>query len=75
MRTVPDAIACYEKATGETLNFTKSSALVVGTWDTACEIMGMTYSEEMKILRFEMRNTEKQTALASWTRFDSLIRM
>ena len=50
MLTVPDAIACYEKATDATLNFTKSSALVVSTWDTACEIMRITYSEEMNIL-------------------------
>ena len=40
VRTVRDAIACYEKATGATLNIEKSSALE-GTWDTACEIMGI----------------------------------
>jgi len=35
VRTVRDAIACYEKPTGATLNVAKSSALAVGTWDTA----------------------------------------
>jgi len=32
VRTVRDAIACYEKATGATLNVASSSALAVGTW-------------------------------------------
>jgi hypothetical protein len=32
VRTVRDAIACYEKPTGATLNIAKSSALAVGTW-------------------------------------------
>ena len=59
-RTVPDAIACYEKATGATLNIEKSSGLAVGTWDTACEIMGIPYSEEIKILGVKIRKTVKQ---------------
>jgi hypothetical protein len=57
-RTVPDAIACYEKATGATLNIEKSSAPAVGTWDTACEITGLPYSEEIKILGVKIRKTE-----------------
>ena len=64
-RTVPDAIACYEKATGATLNIEKSSALAVGTWDTTCEIMGIEYIEEIKILGVKIRKTVKQSALAS----------
>ena len=55
LRTVRDAIACYEEATGATLNIEKSSALVVGTCDNACEIMGITYSEEIKILDVKIR--------------------
>jgi hypothetical protein len=57
VRTVRDAIACYEKATGATLNVAKSSALAVGTWETACDMMGIPYSEEVKILGVKMRNT------------------
>ena len=74
MRTVRDAIACYEKATGATLNIEKSSALAVGTWVTACEIMGITYSEKIKILVVKIRKNVKQLALASWTRLVSLVR-
>ena len=44
LRTVRDAIACYEKATGGTLNVVNTSALAVDTWDTACDIMGIPYS-------------------------------
>ena len=65
VRTVRDAIACYEKATGATLNVAKSSTLAVGTWDTACDIMDIPYSEGIKILGVKMRNTVKQSALAS----------
>jgi len=67
VRTVRDAMACYKKATGATLNIEKSSSLAVGTWDTACEIMGIPYSEEIKILGAKIRKTVKQSALASWT--------
>jgi hypothetical protein len=71
VRTVRDAIAFYEKATGATLNIEKSSALAVGTCDTACEIMGIPYSEEIKILGVKIRKTVKQSALSSWTRLVS----
>jgi len=47
VRIIRDAIACYEKATGATLNVAKSNALAVGTWDTDCNIMGIPYSEEI----------------------------
>jgi len=37
-------------------------------------IMGIPYSEEIKILGVKMRNTMKQSALASWTRLAHLVR-
>jgi len=74
VRSVRDAIACYAKATGATLNVSKSSALAVGTWDTACDIMGIPCSEEIKILGVKIRNAVKQSALAIWTRLPSLVR-
>jgi len=74
VRTVRDIIACYEKATGATPIVAKSSALAMGTWDTACDIMCVPYSEEIKILGVKMMNTVKQSALASWTRLMSLVR-
>ena len=74
VRIVRDAIACYKKATGTTLNVAKSNALAVGTWDTACDIMGIPYSEEIKVLGIHMRNTVKQSALASWTRLTAMVR-
>jgi hypothetical protein len=63
VRIVRDAIACYEKANGATLNVAKSSALAVGTWDSLCDIMGIPYSEEIKILGVNIRKTVKQSAL------------
>jgi len=63
VRTVRDAIACYEKAIGATLNVAKSSALTVGTWDTACDIMGIPYSEEIKILG--VKNEEHREAVGA----------
>jgi len=59
VRTVRGAMACYEKAIGTTLNVAKSSAFAVGTWDTACDIMGTPYSEEIKILGVKVRKTVK----------------
>jgi len=63
VRTDRDVIACYEKATGATLNATKSSALALSAWDTACDIMGIPYSEEIKILGVKMRKPLKQSAV------------
>jgi len=74
MSTVRDAMACYEKATGATLNVAKSSALAVGTWDTAFDIMGIPYNVDINILGGNMRNTVKQSALASWARLVPLVR-
>jgi hypothetical protein len=74
MRTVRDAIVCYEKATGAKQDFIKFSALAVGTWDTAGDLMGIRYCEEIMILGVKMRNTGKQTALTRWTRLASLVR-
>ena len=65
MRKVRDAIAYYEKATGATLNVAKSSALAVGKWDTVCDILGILYSDGIKILGAKMRKTVNQSALAS----------
>jgi hypothetical protein len=74
VRTVRDSIACYEKATGATLNVAKLRALIVGTWDTSCDIMGVPYNEEITILCVKMMNTVKHSALASWTRVTSVVR-
>jgi hypothetical protein len=38
-------------------------------------MMGITYTEEIQILCAKMRNTVKKSALASWTRLTSLVRM
>jgi len=64
VRIVRDAMACYEKANGATLNVAKSSALAVGTWDSLCDIIGIPYSQEIKILGVNIRNTVQQSARA-----------
>ena len=60
MIIIRDAIKCYEKATGAKLNMEKSSVLAVGNWDTSCDVMGITYKEEITILSLKMRNTVKK---------------
>ena len=42
----------------------ESSALATGAWDTACHVMGIPYSEKIKILGVKLWNTVKQSALA-----------
>ena len=75
VRIIRDAIDCYEKATGTILNVAKSNAMAVGTWETACDITGIPYSEEIKVLGIHMRNTVKQSVLASWTRLTTMVRI
>jgi exonuclease III len=72
--TIREAINCYEKATGATLNVKKSNALAVGTWDTTNEILGIPYSDQIKILGIQMRNTVQQSALATWDRLSTIVR-
>ena len=69
---IREAINSYEKATGATLNVTKPNAIAVGTWDTTRDIMGTPYSEEIKVLGILMRNTVKQSAMASWARLSTI---
>ena len=59
VRTVGESIACYEKATGATLNVAKSRVLAEHIWDSACDIMGTPYSEEIKTFGVNIRNTLK----------------
>ena len=73
VRTARGGIACCEKATGATPDVAKTSALAVGRWHTSGDIMGIPYSEEIKILVVKMWKTVKQSALASWTRSTSLV--
>ena len=68
VRKVRYTISCNEKITGVTLNVAKFSALAVGTLGTACDLMGITFSEKIKILVVKMGDTVKQSALAIWTR-------
>jgi len=75
VRIIREAITCYEEATGAKLNNAKLSVLAVGNWDTSCDVMGISYEEEITILCVKMRNNVKKSALASWTRLTSLVRM
>jgi len=60
VRIIREVITCYEKATGAKLNIAKSSVFAVGNWDISCDIMGISYKEEIKILGVKMRNTVKK---------------
>ena len=74
VQKINEAIPCYEKATSDVRNVAKSHAFAVGTWDTSCDVMGISYSEEITILGVKLRNTANKSALASWTRLTSLVR-
>jgi hypothetical protein len=56
------------------VNVAKSRVLEVGNLDTSCDIMGITYNEEITILGVKIRNTVKKSAHASWTRLTSFVR-
>jgi hypothetical protein len=51
-----EIVQCYEGATGARLNVRRSQALAVGTWALTRSGMGISYSELVTILGFQMAN-------------------
>ena len=71
---VRDAVQQYEKATGAVLNIHQSQALPVGTWDTKLPVMNISYTDEIKVLGFNMQKPIDQAGKASWARITNMIR-
>jgi hypothetical protein len=74
VQIISEAIICYEKAISVALNVAKSRALVVNSWNTALDILGIPYCEEITTLRVTLRKTIRTSAIASWTGLTLLIR-
>jgi hypothetical protein len=72
---IEEALRCYEEATGAKLNIAKSHAMAVGTWDTTRTVMNIHYSTEVKVLGIQIANTTAQSAVSSWTRIASMVRL
>jgi len=73
--TIEEALRCYERATGAHLNIENSHALAVGTWDTSRRVMDIPYSNEIKVLGIHFANTTAQSAMSSWARITTMVRI
>jgi hypothetical protein len=71
---IRDAVQQYEKATGAVVNIQKSQALPVGSWDTNLPVMNIAYTEEIKVLGFNMKKSIDQAGKACWARITNMIR-
>ena len=69
-----EAIHCFEAASGARVNIQKSRTVTFGTWDKSIEIMNNPYRDTATILGFQIKNTVRESALASWTKTTAKIR-
>ena len=72
---IRDAVHRYEKATGAVLNIQKSQALPVGTWDTNLPVMNIPYTDEIKVLGFNMQKSIDRAGKSSWARITNVVRI
>jgi len=52
----------------------KSRAIALGAWDKSIEIMNIPCHDTATILRFQIKNTVGESALAIWTKTNAKIR-
>jgi len=64
----------YMNASGANINEYKSCALALGTWPKSAPIMNIRYTENIKILGFQMNDNCQHSAEMSWTTPTSKIR-
>jgi len=72
---IRDTVHRYEKATGAVLNIQKSQALPVGTWDTNLPVMNIPYTDEIKVLGFNMQKSIDRAGKSSWARITNVVRI
>jgi hypothetical protein len=71
---IQDALNHYTEASRAKINYGKSRALALGTWDTTIRIMGIPYHTEMKILRFHITTMVNASGKMSWSKVTARIR-
>jgi len=73
--SIRDAVHRYEKATDAVLNIQKSQALPVGAWDTNLPVMNIPYTDEIKVLGFNMQKSINRAGKSSWARITNMVRI
>jgi hypothetical protein len=63
---VRDVIGCNAKASGATINTTKSKILALGTWDTRLNILDVPYKDTLTILGMKLSKSIALSSKASW---------
>jgi hypothetical protein len=71
---VQEAIGVYEAVYGASLNFEKSKAMALGSWNTTNIVMGLDYHNELRILGIHFATTTRQSAIRSWTHVTGNVR-
>jgi hypothetical protein len=71
---IQEIIRKYETASGARINYRKSKALAIGTWDTTADIMNIPYVTDVKILGIHFTATTQQTVNKNWALTTSRIR-
>jgi hypothetical protein len=69
-----EIVQCYEGATGARLTVRKSQAFAVGTWDLTRSVMGISYSEVVTILGFQMSSQTENSRRISWSRVTASVK-
>jgi hypothetical protein len=72
---IRDAVHRNENATGAVLNIQKSQALPVGTWDTNLPVIYIPYTDEIKVLGFNMKKSIKRSGKSRWARINNMVRI
>jgi hypothetical protein len=67
------AIQCFEAASGARVNFQKSRAIAIGTWDTSHTVMNIPYHDTAIILGFKIKSAVRESVLASWKKTIAII--
>ena len=60
------AIQRYEAASGARINFNKPRTMVLGTWNTAANVMNIPYCTELKMLGVHFTPSVRQTTQKNW---------
>jgi len=74
IQKLQETIHCYEAASGARVNIEKSRAIAFGTCNKSIDIMNIPYHDTATILGFQIKNTVRESALASWTKTTANIR-
>jgi hypothetical protein len=57
------------------LNTHKSQSLPVGSWDTNLQVLNLQYTDEIKILGFNMQKSIQSAGKSSWERITNMVRI